>query len=77
MTNTRDIKSNITRRIFLKISGAGLFLLGLPSIVWSYVIDLFPVRTVEKETFRFNPGSGKIEWTGGNTVSTRRPEPLH
>ena len=64
MTSSKDIKSNITRRVFLKLFGAGAFLLSLPSTLWSFVLDIFPVRTVEKETFRFNPDSGNIVWDG-------------
>jgi DMSO/TMAO reductase YedYZ molybdopterin-dependent catalytic subunit len=41
------------------------FLLSLPSTVWSFAVKIFPVRTVENETFKFNPDTGKIEWDGG------------
>lgn len=65
MTSPKDIKPNITRRLFLRLLGAGAFLFSLPSTAWSFVIDLFPVRTVERETFKFHPESGEIEWDGG------------
>lgn len=64
MTSSRDIKPNISRRIFLKLITAGIFLLNLPSTAWSFVIDIFPVRTVERETFKFIPESGEVEWDG-------------
>lgn len=37
----------------------------MPSVLRASSEEAFPVRTVEKDTFRFHPPSGTIRWTGG------------
>jgi DMSO/TMAO reductase YedYZ molybdopterin-dependent catalytic subunit len=55
----------ITRRLFLKIAGGTIFMSAIPSSVYSYFIDSFPIRTVEKDKFKFNVKKGIIEWEKG------------
>jgi DMSO/TMAO reductase YedYZ molybdopterin-dependent catalytic subunit len=46
------------------------FLLSLPSSLWAFFVKRFPVRTVEEDTFRFDPATGLIHYTRRN-----HPEP--
>ena len=52
----------ITRRLFLKTSAFFLFILAFPRAVWSFFIRGFRTRTVENETFSFDPMDGTIRW---------------
>jgi DMSO/TMAO reductase YedYZ molybdopterin-dependent catalytic subunit len=51
------------RRLFLKVAGWAAFAAAVPSWVRAYFVDKLQVRTVEGETFRFNPETGSIHWT--------------
>ncbi|HSB52428.1 MAG TPA: molybdopterin-dependent oxidoreductase [Dissulfurispiraceae bacterium] len=59
----RDVE--LTRRRFLRCLSAFLAALGIPSVLRAFTEEDFPVRTVEKDTFRFHPSSGMVRWTGG------------
>ncbi len=54
------------RRLFLKIAGWAALAASLPSWAWSYFVEKLQVRTVEEDTFRFNPEKGVIRWTEKN-----------
>ena len=51
-----------TRLLFLKTSVFFLFILAVPKAVWSFFVDKFRTRTVELETFEFDPVEGIILW---------------
>jgi DMSO/TMAO reductase YedYZ molybdopterin-dependent catalytic subunit len=53
----------VTRRMFMKASGSLALLLAWPLARASASEEGFPVRTVEKDTFRFDPATGNIRWT--------------
>ncbi|MBW2608910.1 MAG: molybdopterin-dependent oxidoreductase [Deltaproteobacteria bacterium] len=67
MSSELNIRYSDSRRFFLGILAAFTFLLSCPASVWAFFIDKFPVRTVEKADFRFNPKKGLIEWQGGES----------
>jgi len=50
------------RRLFLKASACVAFLAAVPAWVWAFFVEELQVRTVEKETFRFDPATGQVEW---------------
>jgi DMSO/TMAO reductase YedYZ molybdopterin-dependent catalytic subunit len=50
------------RRIFFKMLAFLTILLSLPAAAWSFFVNHFPVRTVEKDTFQFDPVTGFIHW---------------
>ena len=52
----------ITRRLFLKILGELTLVAGMTSTLCASFIEALFVRTVEKDSFRFNPETGMIEW---------------
>ncbi|MDM7994970.1 MAG: molybdopterin-dependent oxidoreductase [Acidobacteriota bacterium] len=58
----------ITRRLFLKIAGGIVMGAGIPSSLYAYFVNSLFVRTVEKDSFRFNAKTGMIEW------KERKPE---
>jgi DMSO/TMAO reductase YedYZ molybdopterin-dependent catalytic subunit len=58
-------EAELTRRWFLRCLPALLAALGMPSVLNAFTREDFPVRTVEKDTFRFHAPSGMIRWTGG------------
>ena len=57
--------TGLGRRLFLK--GAGLLglMLGLPALAWSFAGRRFPVRTVERDDFRFDPDTGLVKSGAG------------
>ena len=65
--------SGVARRSFFAWTlKAGAFLsvlAAVPSRVLAFFVDDFPVRSVEKSTFRFNPENGMIRW------NSKREEP--
>jgi len=56
---------DITRRLFLKIAGGVVFMAAIPSSVYGFFVKTLPVRTVEKNRFKFNADTGLIEWEKG------------
>ncbi|MBN2338622.1 MAG: molybdopterin-dependent oxidoreductase [Acidobacteria bacterium] len=61
---------NFGRRMALRALGIAGLLASLPSSVRAYFVRSLPVRTVEKETFLFDPASGSLSWK-----KERRSEP--
>lgn len=53
---------NFGRRLALKALGVAALLASLPSALRAYFVRSLPVRTVEKETFLFDPASGSLFW---------------
>lgn len=62
---------NITRRLFLKIAGGVIFMAAVPSTVYGFFVKSLPVRTVEKDRFKFNTDKGLIEWEKGKKEEYR------
>ncbi|HME44902.1 MAG TPA: molybdopterin-dependent oxidoreductase [Syntrophorhabdales bacterium] len=62
--------AGIRRRLFLKLWAGAAFLVALPSWVRAVFVESLQVRTVEADTFRFDPGAGLIRWT-----DSKREEP--
>ncbi len=60
----------IGRRLFLKLWAGAAFLAALPSWVCAAFVEKLQVRTVEADTFHFDPGAGLIRWT-----DSKREEP--
>jgi DMSO/TMAO reductase YedYZ molybdopterin-dependent catalytic subunit len=56
------VKEGVGRRLFLKIAGWAALSASAPSWVWAFFVEKLQVRTVEGDTFRFNPGTGSIRW---------------
>jgi DMSO/TMAO reductase YedYZ molybdopterin-dependent catalytic subunit len=67
MKNTHEHFTGLSRRWFLKAAAAAGFLMGLPRSAYSMFIKKFPVRTVEKDTFSFDPQSGNVSYQNGKT----------
>lgn len=64
MNHSRYNHTTSGRRVFLKLLGAFGFLLGIPSWGRAFFVSVFPTRTVEKEDFTFDPGTGMVKWNG-------------
>lgn len=62
--------AGIGRRLFLKLTAAAAAVTVLPRWVWASFVKELQVRTVEKESFTFDPKTGTIRWT-----ETKRNEP--
>ncbi|MEW6263775.1 MAG: molybdopterin-dependent oxidoreductase [Thermodesulfobacteriota bacterium] len=62
--NIRNIQG-FSRRLLLRGLGALGFFLSLPRAGWSFFKEHFPVRTVEKEGWTFDPTSGRIRYRSG------------
>ncbi|HVN23722.1 MAG TPA: molybdopterin-dependent oxidoreductase [Syntrophorhabdales bacterium] len=62
----------IGRRLFLRIAAWSALAASAPSWVWAVFVEKLQVRTVEKDTFRFNPVTGSIHWT-----DKKREEPYY
>jgi DMSO/TMAO reductase YedYZ molybdopterin-dependent catalytic subunit len=54
----------LSRRFFLKAMGIMAFLFTLPGKGWSLFLDQFETRTVEKDSFIFDPETGMVRWQG-------------
>lgn len=61
----------ITRRLFLKMAGGAIFMTSIPSSVFGFLVGSLPVRTVEKNKFKFNTGKGLIEYEKGKNEEYR------
>ncbi len=57
------MSGGVGRRLFLKVAGWAAFAVSVPSWVQAYFVEKLQVRTVEGDTFRFNPETGSIHWT--------------
>jgi len=57
----------LPRRAFLKVAGWVGLVTSLPSLAWSYFVEKLQVRTVENDTFRFNPETGLVHSTEKKT----------
>ncbi|MBZ0157180.1 MAG: hypothetical protein K8I29_13335 [Alphaproteobacteria bacterium] len=57
-------KGGFRRRGFLKTAALLSLFSSIPSSVRAFFMDRLYVRTVEKDTFRFDPMTGDIRWTG-------------
>jgi DMSO/TMAO reductase YedYZ molybdopterin-dependent catalytic subunit len=55
----------LTRRLFVKASAFFWLVLAIPKTVWAFFIQEFRTRTVEKESFSFDPVNGTIHWKSG------------
>ncbi len=53
-----------TRRLFIKAVAFFWLVMAFPRTVWSFFVQGMLTRTVEKETFQFDPVSGTIRWDG-------------
>jgi DMSO/TMAO reductase YedYZ molybdopterin-dependent catalytic subunit len=56
--------SSFGRRLFLKALGLFTILLGIPSTLKAFFVEEFYIRTVERDTFRFDPKTGVVRWKG-------------
>jgi DMSO/TMAO reductase YedYZ molybdopterin-dependent catalytic subunit len=54
----------MTRRFFIEMAGMMSAMVAMTSSLYASFIKTLLVRTVEKDTFRFNPATGLIEWGG-------------
>ena len=52
------------RRLFLKAMGLCSIMLGVPSSLKAWFEEEFYIRTVERDTFRFDPMTGMVRWKG-------------
>ena len=59
----------LTRRLLLKASAFFWLALALPQKAWSFFVTKMQTRTVEKESFQFDPATGTIRWRSRPTVS--------
>jgi DMSO/TMAO reductase YedYZ molybdopterin-dependent catalytic subunit len=62
---------SMTRRLFLKLSGGLLFLAGMAYSLLASFIKSLQVRTVEKDTFKFDSATGVIAWEGNRKEEYR------
>ena len=70
MSQHKDMgDSNFSRRLFLKLAGLCGACLAMPSRLYAYILDHFPVRTIDNDDYTFNPVTGNIE------NRDRKPEP--
>lgn len=53
---------SVTRRGFVLSSALIGMVFALPPWARAFVLNAFPVRTVEKDQFRFNPSGGTVKW---------------
>jgi hypothetical protein len=58
------------RRLFLKMAGVVALCVGFPATVKAFFIKKFPVRSVERNDWVFEPTTGQITFPGGS------PEPF-
>ena len=68
----KTTSAGIGRRVFLKLSSVAALALAIPKWVWASFVEKLQVRTVETDTFHFDPGTGMIRWT-----DKKREEPYY
>lgn len=69
MNNTTDEHGAVlTRRLLLKTAAFFWIVLAIPKTVWSFFIRKMETRTVEKETFLFDPINGTLQWSNKPAV---------
>lgn len=69
MGNSTDEHGTVlTRRLLLKVSAFFWLVLAIPKNVWSFFVTDMRTRTVENETFLFDPLNGTIRWRSRPTV---------
>ncbi len=54
----------LSRRLFLKTAVVVSAVVSFPSALWGFFLKYFPVRTVERDTFRFDPATGLVRQDG-------------
>jgi DMSO/TMAO reductase YedYZ molybdopterin-dependent catalytic subunit len=54
--------NGLGRRLFLKMSAMLPLILAIPRSLWAIALKAFPVRTVEKDSFTFDPRTGLLYW---------------
>jgi DMSO/TMAO reductase YedYZ molybdopterin-dependent catalytic subunit len=62
MRSATDGIEGMTRRVFLRLTGGMAFMTSISSTASGFYINTLPVRTVEKNRFKFDPVKGFIEW---------------
>jgi DMSO/TMAO reductase YedYZ molybdopterin-dependent catalytic subunit len=62
MSSSMKVIGVFTRRFFMRLTGGMLLMAAIPSALSAYFVKKLPVRTVEKDTFTFDPDKGLIEW---------------
>jgi len=62
---------SIPRRLFLRITGGVLFMASIPSSIHGFFAKALPVRTVEKNRFKFDTGKELVEWENGKKEKYR------
>lgn len=58
----------LSRRLLIKILAFFWLVIAIPKTVWSFFIKEMETRTVENETFLFDPINGTIRWSNKPTV---------
>jgi DMSO/TMAO reductase YedYZ molybdopterin-dependent catalytic subunit len=66
-TNRKESGKRISRRVLMKAGFLFSAVLSLPSAAWGFFLQHFPIRTVEKNTFRFEGETGLIRYEGSAT----------
>lgn len=61
-TMADSARGGICRRLFLKCVAACSLLLTIPSSLRAFFIKTFQIRTVERDTFVFEPDTGMVYW---------------
>lgn len=59
----------IGRRVFLKLAGMVALVVGFPASARAFFIKKFPVRSVERNDWVFDPASGQITFPDGSPES--------
>jgi len=57
-----SVMAAMTRRYFMRLAGRMAFMASIPATASGFYIKTLPVRTVEKDRFKFDPVQGFIEW---------------
>jgi DMSO/TMAO reductase YedYZ molybdopterin-dependent catalytic subunit len=62
MRSEKSSIAGMTRRVFLQLTGGMTLMASIPSTAESSNIKVLPIRTVEKNKFKFDAVKGLIEW---------------